>query len=32
AQWQSRTETFFASLEREILRLELARGREPKTP
>ncbi|KAB2964972.1 MAG: tetratricopeptide repeat protein, partial [Thermoanaerobaculia bacterium] len=31
-QWQSRTETFFTSLERELLRLELARGREPKQP
>lgn len=32
AQWQTRTEALFARLEREILRLELARGREQKAP
>jgi tetratricopeptide (TPR) repeat protein len=31
-QWSSRTEAFFATLERELLRLELAKGREPRRP
>jgi tetratricopeptide (TPR) repeat protein len=31
-QWQARTETFFSSLERELLHLELAKGRAPKQP
>ncbi len=32
AQWQQRTDTFFASLQHELLKLELARGRAPKQP
>lgn len=32
AQWTTRTDAFFTTLERELLRLELAKGREPKAP